>query len=345
MRGAWLGIVLLVLAVGVWAQESPPAVARSPDDEVQALPPLDQATVLDTVVVTGVMPGPGLWKVRRDGHVMWLLGTLQPVARRMQWDSTEVERVVASADAILYPPVMKFDFGMGRLRSLFLLPALLGARKNPDGDRLVDHVDAQDYARWLVLKKKYLGRDRGVEKRRPLFAADALYRAALEDSGLEVRGLVSPVLEKVAKRHKIEIERPQIELDVRDPKAAIRDFRASAIDDAVCFRKTLDHLESDIAKMRIRANAWARGDMITLREVTYEDQSRACMDAVLETRFAENLGIADMPARLKTLWLEKAEAMIHAHATSFAALPLGQIVSRDGYLAELAARGYEIEEP
>jgi hypothetical protein len=30
--------------------------------------------VLDTVVVSGVQPGPGLWKVSKDGHALWILG-------------------------------------------------------------------------------------------------------------------------------------------------------------------------------------------------------------------------------------------------------------------------------
>lgn len=339
MRRAWLGTLLvgLTLVSSVHAgQDGSPAAP---------LPPADQVTVLETVVVSGVMPGPGMWKVHHDGHTMWILGTLQPVARRMRWESAEVEQVMAAAEKILYPPSAKFDLGMGKLRSLFLLPALLGARKNPDGERLVDHVSPADYARWLVLKKKYLGSDRGVEKRRPLFAADALYREALDDSGLQYKGLVTPVISRVTKKYGIPVERPKIDIKIENPREAIRRFRATSIDDAECFHKTLDHLEADLEKMRIRANAWAVGDLLTLREITYEDSSRACMDAVLESRFAQEQGITDLPTRLEALWLEAAVRMIAEHERSFAVLPMGRLVAPDGFLAQLAARGYEIEEP
>lgn len=334
--------VLLLVGVIPWA-----FAMQEPAEEaqVQELPEREDVTVLETVVVSGIAPGPGLWKVRHGDHTMWILGTLQPVAKRMQWETSGVERIIASADVILYPPTVKFDLGMGKLRSLLLLPALMGARKNPEGDKLVEHVSAEDYARWLVFKKKYLGRDRGVEKRRPLFAADALYRAALDASGLQFKGLVSPVVAKVAKKHKIPVERPKIELAIDDAKGAIRDFRESAMDDAECFRKTLDHLETDLEKMRVRANAWATGDMLTLREISYEDQSRACMDAFLESSFAKEQGITDLPARLDALWLEAAEKILAEHETSFAALPMGRLVATDGYLAQLVARGYKVEEP
>lgn len=309
-------------------------------------PPLrEDAIVLETLVVSGTMPGPGLWKVSRDGHTMWILGTVQPVARRMEWESDAVAERIAAAQTVLLPPGVKFDTGMGRLRSMMLIPTLLGARKNPDGDKLVEHVPPEDYARWLVLKQKYLGRDRGVEKRRPIFAAQELYQAAVEKSGLRFKGMVSPLIDKITKKHGIPTHRPRIEITISDPKAVLRRFRETALDDAECFRKTLDHLESDLEKMRIRANAWARGDMLTLREVTYEDQSQACTEAMLESGIAREQGIDDLPERVEAAWLEAAETIISERQTSFAALPIGHLVATDGYLAKLAARGYTIEAP
>ncbi len=307
--------------------------------------PREDTAVLETVIVSGVVPGPSLWKVYHGDHTMWILGTLQPVAKRMQWETSKVERTVASAEIILYPPRLTFDLGMGRLRSLMLMPSLMAARKNPDKDKLVDHVSSEDYARWLVLKKKYLGHDRGVEKRRPLFAAEALYRKALAASDLEIKGLASPIIDKIAKRQKIPVERPKIELVIDDAKGTIGRFREGAIDDGECFHKTLDHLESDLEKMRIRANAWATGDMLTLREMSYEDKSRACMDAFLESGFAKDQGIDDLPARMRALWLDAAEKILIQHKNSFAVLPLDQLVTADGYLAHLAARGYHVDAP
>lgn len=157
--------------------------------------------------------------------------------------------------------------------------------------------------------------------------------------------MVSPLVDKISKKHGILTHRPRIEITISDPKALLRRFRETALDDAQCFGKTLDHLESDLEKMRIRANAWARGDMLTLREVTYEDPSQACSDAMLESGIAKEQGIDDLPERLETAWLDAAEKIIVEHETSFAALPVGRLVAADGYLTKLAARGYEIEAP
>ncbi len=85
--------------------------------------------------------------------------------------------------------------------------------------------------------------------------------------------------------------------------------------------------------------------MLTLREITYQDQSQACTDAMLESGIAKEQGIDDLPERLEAAWLEAAEKIIAEHETSFAVLSISHLVGADGVLAKLAARGYEIQAP
>lgn len=44
-------------------------------------------------------------------------------------------------------------------------------------------------------------------------------------------------------------------------------------------------------------------------------------------------------------WLRMAEAALAANATTFAVLPLEDLVAPDGYVARLRAPGYEIDAP
>ncbi len=329
--------LLLCLPLAAGAAESATEAPQPPARE--------NAIVLETLVVSGKMPGPGMWKVSRDGHTMWILGTVQPIPRRLEWESEEVAERILAAEKVLMPANVKMDLGIGKFRQLLLLPSLLGARKNPEGEKLRDSVSAEDYARWLVLKDRYMGRRRKVEGFRPVFAASELNGAALKKSGLEYRGLVSPLIERLVKKNDIAVERPLLEIRIEDPKGAIRSFREAQIDDSQCFRQMLDHLEKDLDHMRIRANAWARGDLLTLREVTFTNPSQACLDAVFESRFAKEQGIDNLAPRLDALWLESAEKILAEHKTSFAALPMGDLLGKDGQLAVLAARGYVVEEP
>ena len=97
---------------------------------------------------------------------MFLLGTIAPLPKRMEWASEEVEATIAGAQELLLPPTVSMRAEGAAFGGIFLIPSLLKARNNPQKESLADVLPAQDYARWSGLKRKYLGRDRGIEKRR-----------------------------------------------------------------------------------------------------------------------------------------------------------------------------------
>ena len=66
-------------------------------------PPNTPATSsIEEVEVTGEHPGPGLWRITHGDHVLWLLGTIDPLPRKMEWKSREVESVISEAQELLY---------------------------------------------------------------------------------------------------------------------------------------------------------------------------------------------------------------------------------------------------
>lgn len=324
---------LLLLAPAVAAAEP-----ESPQVELQT-------TVLDTVVVSGRQPGPGLWRVSKDDRVMFLLGTIAPLPKRMEWASEEVEATIAGSQALILPPTVSMRAQGAAFGGIFLIPSLLKARNNPEKEQLEDVLPAADYARWSVLKRKYLGRDRAIEKRRPIIAAGKLQDEALDEADLVFDNLAARVAKRTAKRRRIEITEPKVEILITDPKATIREFASTSLDDLECFRRTLDRLESDIETMKLRANAWALGDIELLQSLSYTDNFRACADALLETRIAEKQGFADLERQLDAAWLAAAEAALAEHPRSFALLPMSLMLREGGFLDQLRARGYTITPP
>jgi hypothetical protein len=322
------------------AQATPPPQAVSSPD---AMPIVDEAPL----VVSGTQPGPGLWKVAKGDHVMWVLGTESPLPEHMQWHSRQVEDVLAASQEVIYPPASGISVdGGGFFHSLLLLPKVYGARKNPDGKTLRDVLPPELYARWLPLRERYLGRGSGAERMRPLFAADELWSEALDDNDLVSSGVVWPVITRAVKAHGLRVTTPRRMLKITDPKALLAEVEHAQLDDAQCMEATVRRLEAGPGRLRARANAWAIGDIAALRALPDVDRNRACADAAMQSPALRKRGGEGIDAEVEKLWLDAAEKALANNASTFATLPIGNLLATDGgYLGKLAARGYEVSAP
>jgi uncharacterized protein YbaP (TraB family) len=314
----------------------------------QAAPPPPSSTQvadLPAVLVTGVQPGPGMWRVSRGDHELWILGTLSPLPRGMTWQSHEVEAVIASAQEILLPPAVKMKVDASWLGKLFLLPSAYSARKNEDGKTLQQVLSAPMYARWQVLKQQYLADKRSVERWRPIFAAQELYKAAIKANGLSNSGGVKAAVDALAKQHGVAETAVEYPVTIEHPRAAIKAFKQAAPNDVMCMSRTLDAVEHDLPAMKARANAWATGDLQALRELPDSNRRQVCIDALAEAGFAHQLGIDDIPEKLQATWLAAARTALETNRQTFAMLPMDELLKPGGYLAQLRAEGYSVEAP
>ena len=311
---------------------------------------------MEEVVVTGEFPGPGMWKITRAddpaGHVLWIVGDPPPLPKRMKWKSRDVESVAIRAQEILMDATvsMKPDEEIGLFKGLSLLPTVLKARKNPGEATLRSQLPADVYERWLVQKKKFLGSDSGVEKWRPLFAADKLRREAFDDLGLRESGMVWEVVGKLAKKYKIRTTRPSLPFTFPTDglKDKIREFSRQPLADLECFSATLDLTEalSDTATEERRARAWATADLATLQSLPpLPNPFLPCAMALLTTDFAKQVIPADIREQLHALWIDAAGKSLEANPTTLAIVPLAKLTREGGYLERLRARGYVIEAP
>ena len=314
------------------------------DPALPAIQP-DGVLELETMTVTGVQPGPGMWKVSKGDHTLWILGTLSPLPNNITWLSRDVDAVLDQSQQILGSPGLIVGGNIGVFKGLTLLPSAMKAMKNPDDAKLQEVLPADLYARWLVSKKKYLGNDNGVEKKRPIVAANELYSAAIRKAGIGGKPVVSPVIQAALKRRKLKLTSTQLELPLTDPRQALKEIRASQLDDIDCFRKTLARVESDLPLMVERANAWSIGDLEALRALPVEDQQSACLNAVVQTSFAQKRGLVDIQQQVEAKWLATAEAALQKNQVTFATLPISLLLKPEGYLARLRAKGYVVEEP
>jgi uncharacterized protein YbaP (TraB family) len=308
-------------------------------------PTADNVANLAPVVVSGVQPGPGLWMVSRGDHVLWILGTLSPLPRTMDWQSREVEEVIGQSQQILDAPSIEMKAKVGWLGKLMLLPSAYGARKNEDGRTLQQVLPPPLYARWQKLAQQYMPDARKVERWRPLFAAQELYKKALGAHQLSRGGGISERIEALAKQHGLKPTPVEYTVTIADPRAAIAAFRASAPNDITCLARTLDAIEQDMPAMTTRANAWATGDLVALRTLPDSDRRAVCVAALTNAGFAQQLGLGDVMLRLRAAWLGAARKALADNAQTFAVLPMAELLKSDGYLAQLKAEGYQVDPP
>jgi hypothetical protein len=324
-----------------------PALAQTtaaPEPAPSAVPAAAEEPAPATVVVEGRRPGPGVWKVSKGDHVMWVFGTYAPLPQKMEWDSSRVERLVAKSQEVLTRPGARMEVGF--FRGLTLLPTAIGIDKNPDGATLRDVLPADVYARWQVLKGKYIGDNDGIERRRPIFVADTLLSAGIGKSGLTQNTGVEALIEKTAKHDKVKITSTTLSMDVDDPRSLMKEFKKSQVSDVACFTKTLERLEGDIDAMRVRANAWANGNIAEISSLDYAERDKACNDAIFNSEFAKHSpAFQHLPERIRANWVKLAEKSLADNTSTFALLPMKDVVGPTSYLADLQAKGYTVESP
>ena len=91
-----------------------PAAPPAPD-----LAPEAGEETVEEVLVAGERAGPGLWKVRKGDHTLFLLATITPAPKKLEWRSREVESVLARAQAFV-PARPEVDADIGPIKAVQL---------------------------------------------------------------------------------------------------------------------------------------------------------------------------------------------------------------------------------
>jgi uncharacterized protein len=312
------------------------AAAPAPRDS-QAPAPTGEPPVQDIEVV-GVRPGPSLWRVSKGDHVVWLLGTLDPLPKRMTWRSREVENVVAQAQEVL-AGAPSVSANIGPISIIKLYVQYRRTEKIPEKENLHDWLSPPLYARFTAVKLRFDPHDREIEKLRPMMAARRLYERAIGASHLTSHNEIESKVFGLAREHHVPIVRTSIR--VTDPRGILTEAgeipRAAEI---ACLAATIDRLETDLDAMKARARDWSLGDVDALRGLPYPRQREVCTSA------------AESAPQIKALldragedWEADLETALTNNRTTLAMKPIYDLIGPNGTLAVLRAKGYTVEGP
>jgi uncharacterized protein YbaP (TraB family) len=293
---------------------------------------------MEEVVVTGEHEGPRLWKVHKGDHVLWILGTVTPLPKKMIWQSDAVEAVLQQSQEVV-PAWPSFGIGANPFTMLRVWIQWRRMQKNADRMNLQQVLPPELYARFNALKQRYAPKDSRLEELRPGFAAERLLDEALDATGLTLHNEVQQTVLKLARKDGVKIH--QDKLKVEHPVDVLKDVGKTPLSGEIaCLEAVVGRLETDLGPMQARARAWALGDVDTLRKLNHPDDRTACIEAV-----ATSDRVRDLIARAQEDWFVSVESALDQNRSTLAVQSMDRLLGENGTLARLRKQGYEVEGP
>jgi len=310
------------------------ATAQAPSE-----PLLQPESGPQEVVVVGQHEGPRMWRVTKGDHVLWILGTISPLPRRMTWQSDSVETVLEQTQEVV-PAWPSIGVGANPFTALRLYFTWRKIQKSPDHSRLQDQVPAPLYARFAALRARFAPHDRKLEELRPMLAGGRLLDDAFSASGLTMHNEVQQTVLKLASRKGVKVRQSRIKVD--DPVDVMKDLGATPKSSEIaCLAAIVTRLETDLGPMQARARAWALGDVDTLRKLPHTTDDRVeCLAAVSSSE-----RIRTLVARAQDDWLIEVENALARNRSTLAVQSMDRLLGEHGSLATLRAKGYTVEGP
>ena len=147
---------------------------------------------MEEVLVVGEHPGPGLWKVSKGSHILFILGTHVPLPKDLVWRSKEVESAIDRSNEILgaYSVSLRVD-----------QEAAFQSRRG----KLKELLPPRTYAQWRALRDKYIGDEDQTDRLLPAAAALLLQARAYERSGLTYSDDVWRRIYQLAGEHRVPV--------------------------------------------------------------------------------------------------------------------------------------------
>jgi uncharacterized protein YbaP (TraB family) len=301
-------------------------------------PPEAPAAALEEIEVTGERPGPSMWKITKDHHVLWVMGTLEPLPKRMTWRSKAVEDVLSQSQEVL-PSRPAFGFSWNPIAALRLYWQWRGIQKSPDHATLKSTLSPDLYARFSALRQRYAPRDTEMENLRPMLAALRLFEKGIDASGLSFHHEVQDAVLKLARQRRVRLHK--MTLPVEDPRGLLKEIgEIPAQAQIACLETTVARLESDLSAMKARAAAWAVGDVDALRKQPLPDQQGVCLATL--SRSARFKDLSDKTARA---WMQGAEESLATNDSTVALKPIYELLGPTGILEHFRTKGYGVEGP
>ena len=330
----WRALLLTASA----ASAAVPAATAQQNDESRPTP-VD--LIKDEILVLGELPGPPLWKVTKDDHVLWILGTPELVPDDLLWQSNSVEHALARSSEYLRSPEVRITV-RNPVRTMRGVRKIIRMQRIPDNETLEDLLPENLYQLFSETRLRHSPKRDNLERLRPSVAAERLFDSAAQSAGLESGRTIRQAIEKAARKHNVKKVPTRLTERYKDSPLFDSMQEVSPGVEQTCLQARLQGLDAQLEAHSRLASAWAVGDLASLRAHPAGSATEACVS----TRFALHPDdLNQMRSRSRAIWLENVDRALGNNDSTFTTLPLVDLLRPDGPLSWLRQRGYEVLEP
>jgi len=284
---------------------------------------------IETVVVTARKPGLVMWRITKGDSSVILIGFVGPVPKDLNWNKDGVTDALTGARQLL----LNAQASVGLVEGLWYLTWHSGDIYLPSGTTVETTLPEPLRKRYLAaLAKSHHDADHYSSLRPPL----ALLR--LEGDVIEAGGLTNKEpandIEKIA-RHLGVSAKPVADYEALPMMRALPQMSAAA--NEACAKDALDDLDDIAAHSKVAAEAWAVGDLDTLKANWSEQRFQSCIQVVP--------GVSVLFQRAVNDSVTATNAALTKPGKVVMLVSFGALLKKDGILDRLKAEGLEIEQP
>ncbi len=321
-RSLWVGMGGICLVA--WALVS---IAPMPAMAAIEAPP-DTSAVVEELTVTGIAPGPALWRVRRGESEVVILGGLTPLPHMLQWSSPRLDRALIGANRLLVPP--QDAVHVTELPGLALRMASL---RQPLGHKLEADLSPALRERFARTREGLgIGPGRYAHWK-PAIAGFLLIADFREKYGLSTGKPTTTVMRR-AKALGVKIQ-PMADVSWGAMVKSASTMKGPAHE--ACLTAALNDLDAEAARARPLARAWADGDLATVRGGITANLLDQCL-----LQMPSATALLDHGTRQS---VEAIDAALAKPGKTVAIIDLKFLLRSGGVLDRLKAQGAEVSVP
>jgi len=312
-RTAFAALVMMAVVAGPVAAQAP---APLPDPE---------ETLLEELVVNARLPGPAWWRVSDADTTIYILGTPSALPKGQAWDRSVVDKRLTGAFALITPP----SASAGLRDTPAIIALMRGMRsKTP----LLDALPSEQAARLTAALKRMGKSPNAYENWKPLAAGMLLAQDFRKSARLD-SSEPDATIRAIARKKKVKIVPAATYKAMPAAKAIVREHTAAV--GLACFDVVLDEVEAGSGRLRAAGKAWADGEV------------RTSMSGVrgYERCAAQLPGATELNRKAMSDQTEAIARALKTPGHAVAIMGVRPLVSEDGVLARLRARGFTVRTP